>query len=136
VPESFRIVLRQYLQHPEVKSLASNGTVCTGDTVGLLRRSSILARDIVPIGKETDRHWEQGEDPSLIDFEVPELRRKKRMVVADISERKRWREAGVRNCQRKSGLSINTVRDILSGNEVKLTTLEIFVRAMDGPEAY
>jgi hypothetical protein len=132
VPESFRIVLRQYLQHPEVKSLAPDGTMCTGDTVGLLRRASILAGDIVPIRKETDRHWEQGEDPSMADFEVWEYRKKRKMVVADISDRREWRKLGVRCCQRKSGLSINTVRNILDGKPVKLLTLKMFVQVMRG----
>jgi hypothetical protein len=130
VPESFRIVLRQYLQRPEVKSLAPDGTLCTGATMGLLRRASILAGDIVPIGKETERHWEQGEDPSMLDFEVWEYRKKKKMVVADISDRKRWRDQGVRYCQRKSGLSPNTVSDILNGVPVKVSTLTTFMRAM------
>ena len=96
----------------------------------MLRRVPILAGDIVPIGKETDRHWEQGEDPSLLDFEVWEYRKKKKMVVADISDRKRWREAGVRYCTRKSGLSPNTVSDILNGVPVKVSTLGAFAQAM------
>ncbi len=130
VPESFRIILRQYLQHPEGKSLAPDGTPCIANTVGLLRRASIIATDVVPMGKETDRHWEQGEDSSLVDFKVKQFRKNKKMVVAEISDRKKWREAGVRYCQRKSGLSINTVRDILDGKPVKVSTLAAFVRAM------
>lgn len=132
VPESFRIVLRQYLRHPEAKSLAPDGTVCTGDTVGLLRRASIAAGELVPIGKETDRHWEQAEDPSLLDFKVKEYRKNKKMAVASTSDRKKWREAGVRRGNRKSGLSINTVRAILDGMPVRLSTLKIFARAMEG----
>jgi hypothetical protein len=130
VPDSFQIVLRQHLEHAEVKSLAPDGTPCGPNTAGLLRRVSVLAGDIVPIGKETDRHWEQGGDPSMLDFSIKELRKKRKMVVADISDRKRWRDQGVRYCQRKSGLSINTVRAILDGNEVKVSTLAAFVRAM------
>jgi hypothetical protein len=87
VPDSMRIILRQYLDHPEAKSLAADGTPCTGKTVGLLRRASIVASEIVPVGKETDRHWEQGEDPSLVDFEVKQYRKQIKMVVA------RWRIA-------------------------------------------
>jgi hypothetical protein len=70
VPDSMRIILRQYLGHPEAKSLGPDGTVCIGTTAGLLRRTSILAGEIIPIGKETDRRWEQGEDPSLVDFKL------------------------------------------------------------------
>ena len=91
---------------------------------------SILAGDIVPIGKETDRHWEQGGDPSMVDFTIKEFRKRKKRAVADISERKRWRDQGVRYCQRKSSLSINTVRDILEANPVKVSTLAAFMRAM------
>jgi hypothetical protein len=131
VPDSFQIVLRQYLEHPEVKSLAPDGTPCAPKTAGLLRRVSVLAGDIVPIGKETDRHWEQGGDPSMLDFSIKELRKKKKVGVADVSDRKRWRDQGVRYCQRKSGLSINTVRDILDGRPVKASTLASFRRAID-----
>jgi hypothetical protein len=45
---------------------------------GLLRRARITARQVIPIGKETDRSWEQGEDPSLVDFKVKESRKTKR----------------------------------------------------------
>jgi hypothetical protein len=55
VPDSMRIILSQYLRHPEAKSLASDGTACVGNTQGLLRRASIVAAALVPIGKETDR---------------------------------------------------------------------------------
>jgi hypothetical protein len=43
LPESFRILLRKYLNRPEVKSIAPDGTLCTGTTRGLLQRASILA---------------------------------------------------------------------------------------------
>ena len=96
-----------------------------------MRQASILAGDIVPIGKETDRHWEQGEDPSMVDFAIQEYRARKPMIVADASDRRRWRDQGVRYCQRKSGLSINTVAKILDGIPVKISTVETFRRAMD-----
>jgi hypothetical protein len=75
VPESLRIILGQYLRHPEVKSLAPDGTPCVGSTQGLLGRTWITAREIIPVGKETDRHWEQGQDPSLLDFRLKEYRK-------------------------------------------------------------
>src|SRR5208282_4104920 len=53
VPESFRIILRLYLRRPESKSLAPDRTPCVADTQGLLRRASIVAGEIVPVGKET-----------------------------------------------------------------------------------
>jgi hypothetical protein len=88
VPETFRIILNQYLRHPDAKSLAPGRTACVWNTVGLLKRASIFAKDMIPIGKETDRHWEQGEDPSLVDFKVKEFRKNRKMAVAEITDRK------------------------------------------------
>ena len=51
VPESFRILFRKYLAKPEVKSLAPDGTACTGMTHGLLPRETINAKTIVPVGE-------------------------------------------------------------------------------------
>jgi len=132
VPDSMRIILRQYLDHPEAKSLAPDGSPCTGKTEGLLRRASIVAGEIVPVGKETDRHWEQGEDPSLVDFEVMQYRKQNKMVVAPIADRKRWREIGIRPLIGMSALAQATVYDIVEGRPVKKSTFAIFKRAIDG----
>ena len=126
VPESLRIILSQYLRHPEAKSLAPDGKACTGNTHGLLGRTSIIAGEIVPVGKETDRHWEQGEDPSLLDFKLKEYRKASKMVVAEASDRRRWKKAGVRNLMRKSRLSQKAVYAILNGQPARLSTLATF----------
>lgn len=94
VPESFRIILKQYLQHPEAKSLAPDGSACLGSTQGLLHRETIVAHKIISIGKETDRSWEQGEDPSILDFKLKEYGNESKMVIADSPDRKRWRKLG------------------------------------------
>jgi hypothetical protein len=88
IPDSFRIVLHNYLGKPEVKSLAPDGTPCTGATHGLLLRAKIIAGKLIPVGKETDRHWEQGEDPSMLDSQVYVYEKQRKTVVADASERK------------------------------------------------
>jgi hypothetical protein len=131
VPESMRIILKQYLRHPEAKSLAPDGTACIGSTQGLLQRVSILAGEIVPVGKETDRRWEQGEDPSLVDFKVHEFRKTARMVVAEPSDTKRWKKTGVRQLIRKSRLSQKAVYAIINEQPVRLNTLATFRRAVD-----
>ena len=131
VPESLRIILAQYLRHPEAKSLAPDGTACVGSTHGLLGRTSIVAGEIVPVGKETDRHWEQGEDPSLLDFKLKEYRKAAKMVVAEISDRRRWKKAGVRKLIRKSRLSQKAVYAIINGEPVRRATLETLLRAID-----
>jgi hypothetical protein len=132
VPESFQIILRQYPGHPEFKSLAPDGTACVANTAGLLRRASIIAGEIVPTGKETDRRWEQGEDPSLVDYKVTEFRKRSKLVVAEAADRKRWEKIGVRPLMRKSQLTQKTVYGILSGKPVRRQTLAAFMRAVDG----
>ncbi len=49
-------VIRKYSEHPEFKSLDPDGSPCTKDTVGLLRRRPVIAKPIFKlIGKEVDR---------------------------------------------------------------------------------
>jgi hypothetical protein len=62
VIDTFESLLYRYLQHPEAKSLAPDGTPCKGDTRGLLQRAHIIAGQHRRIGKESDRRWEAGDD--------------------------------------------------------------------------
>jgi hypothetical protein len=130
VPESLRIILSQYSRHPEAKSLAPDGTACVGSTQGLLGRTSIVAGEVVPVGKETDRHWEQGEDPSLLDFKLKEYR-KTRLVVAETSDRRKWKRTGIRRLMRKSGLSQKAVYAIINAEPVRRATLQTFRRTIE-----
>jgi hypothetical protein len=111
------------------------GTRCTGKTQGLLRRTKILAHQLIPVGKETDRRWAQGQDPSMLGFEVRQYLRREKMVVADLSDRRRWRQTGVRNGMRRSGLSQKAVSTILNGEPVRIVTLATFKRAMEESRA-
>ncbi len=130
VPESFRIILRLYLRRPESKSLAPDGSQCLADTQGLLGRSSIVAGEIIPVGKETDRRWEQGEDMSMVDFKVLEYRPSGTMVVADPTLRNEIAKQGVRALMRKTGLSQHTIEAIRAGQPVRRTTLKRMQAAM------
>jgi hypothetical protein len=132
VPESFRVILRQYLQHREVKSLAPDGSACVSSTCGLLRRASIYAGDVVPIGKESDRSWEQGEDPSMLDFKLKEYGKRTNLFVAEPADRKRWAQIGVRKLMRRSRLTQKSVYAILEGKPVRSATLTIFKQTIDG----
>ena len=129
IPDSFRIVLRNYLSKAEVKSLAPDGTPCTGATHGLLLRAKIIAGDLVPVGKETDRRWEQGEDPSMIDFDNCIFEKRAKTIVADPSERKRWAAVGLRRLMRESKLSQAPVSNAINGKRVRLQTLSIIRQA-------
>jgi hypothetical protein len=115
-----------------MKSLAPDGTPCTGATQGLLLRSKIVAGRLIPVGKETDRRWEQGEDPSMLDSEIHVFEKQGKMAVADVSDRRKWRESGVRAAIRKSGLSPTTVYAIFEGKPVRRYILETFRRTLDG----
>ena len=86
----------------------------------------------MPIGKETDRRWEQGEDPSLVDFKLAEFRKCTKMVEAVASDRNRWKKAGVRRLMRRSKLCQKAVYAIIEGQPVRRHTLATFRRAVDG----
>ena len=71
VVKNFFILLNSYQNHPEAKSLGPDGNPCGIDTRGLLQRAHITANwPPIYIGKEHDRHWEHGDDPSLLEFET------------------------------------------------------------------
>ncbi|MGB6481989.1 MAG: hypothetical protein WBE86_00725 [Candidatus Acidiferrales bacterium] len=118
VPDSFRIVLNQYLEKPEVKSLSPDGTPCTGATQGLLSRARIVAGKLIPVGKETDRRWEQGGDPSTLDFGIQVYEKQRKMVVAGASERKSWSLIGLRRLMRESKRSQDPVSKAIKGKPV------------------
>jgi len=104
---------------------------CTGTTRGLLQRARITAGKLVPVGKETDRRWEQGEDPSMLDSDIYVYEKRTKLVIADPSERKRWFAIGVRRLIRESCLSQKTVYKILAGDPVRRDTLSSFRQAID-----
>ncbi len=129
VPESLRIILRQYLRRPESKSLAPDGGPCVAETIGLLRRASVVASEIVPVGKETDRRWEQGEDMSLLDFEVLEYREGKKMAVASPDLRDQIAQQGLRATMRATGLSQHTIERAVRGERLQPRTLKTLIVA-------
>src|SRR6202021_119479 len=102
---------------------------CTGATQGLLLRSKIIAGKLIPVGKETDRRWEQGEDPSMLDSQVYVYEKQKKTVVADALERKSWFAIGVRRLMRESKLSQAPVTNAIKGTPVRRQTLSIIRQA-------
>jgi len=82
--KNFFMLLDAYRNHPEAKSLAPDGKPCEFDTRGLLQRARIVANwPPIYIGKESDKHWEEGEDLSLLDFKAVEYTRKGTAVATD-----------------------------------------------------
>jgi len=129
VPDSFRIILNQYLKKPEVKSLSPDGTPCTGATHGLLGRATIVARNLIPVGKETDRHWEQGDDPSMLDSGIHVYEKQRKMVVADQALRDEITKHGLRQLMRATTLSQHTIEKVVKGKPVRRQTLSIIRQA-------
>jgi len=125
-PDSFQVILNQYLSKPEVKSLAPDGASCDGKTNGLLRRVNIVARSLVPVGKVTDRQWEQGEDPSMLDPKIQMFGQTGKLVVADEQEREEWKKLGFRMLMRITKLTQKAIASILSGGGVRKQTMQAF----------
>ena len=126
LPDSFQIVLNQYLGKLEFKSLAPDGQACKPETEGLLGRTRIVARSLIPVGKETDRHWEQGEDPSMLDPKTQIYGSSGKLVVADSLETKEWAKIGFRRLMRATNLTQKTIRSVLTGKGVRQQTMAVF----------
>jgi hypothetical protein len=84
VPKNFFMLLDSYQNHAEAKSVGPNGKPYEFDTRGLLQRAHIVANwPPIYIGKESDRHWEEGEYLSLLDFKAIRYKRKGYAVATD-----------------------------------------------------
>jgi hypothetical protein len=84
LPKNFFALLDSYQDHPESKSLGPNGQQCEFDTRGLLRRSHIVAKSPhIYIGKESDRHWEEGDDLSLLESKTIQYKRTGNAIASD-----------------------------------------------------
>jgi hypothetical protein len=114
-------LLGAYREHPEAKFLGYDAKPCHGLTRGLLRRSHIVANIHRPIGKETSRRWEQGDDMSMVDFRCREYSDGK--VIADKAIRERIVERGIRKMVRLTGIHSDTITLIANGKPVKPKTL-------------
>jgi len=134
-PDSFQIILNQYLGKTEFKSIAPDGRACKPETEGLLGRAAIVARQLIPVGKETDRHWEQGGDPCMLDPKIQMHGSSGELVVADSLERKEWAKIGFRRLMRATNLTQKTVRSILTGKGVRRQTMAMFRTGLDSLRA-
>jgi hypothetical protein len=132
LPDSFRILLRNYLTKPEVKSLGPNGEPCAGKTSGLLQRSHVTVSRLVPVGKETDRRWDQGEDPAMVDSDVFVYENRSKLVVANASERESWEKIGLRRLMRECKLSQAPISKAIKGTPVRVRTLSTIRETVSG----
>lgn len=120
------------MQHPEAKSLAPDGTPCSADTGGLLKRAHVIAGDIRYVGKETDRKWEEGEEISVLEFAASEYGLKSR-VVASEGVKATISRIGINKCARESGFDRkNFIRKLVRDIPVKRNSYNEFVRWLSG----
>jgi len=134
VPKNFFMLLESYQNHPEAKSVGPDGKPCGPQTRGLLGRAHITANwPPVYIGKEHDRHFEQGEDLTLLDFQVIQYRRKGNAVATD---EQLERIAGVPKREFiRRGIKQHTLEKICKRVPVRAGKLEDCLRALEEYEA-
>jgi hypothetical protein len=120
--KNFFMLLDSYQSHPEAKSLGPDGDPCGPDTQGLLQRAEVIANwPPVYIGKESDKHWEEGEDLSLLEFKAIQYRRKGN-AVADEGQLVRIGRIPKREFMRR-GISQHTLEKIRRREPVRTVKL-------------
>jgi hypothetical protein len=128
------MLLDSYQKHPEAKSLGRDGKPCEFDTRGLLQRAHIVANwPPVYIGKESDRHWEEGEDLSLLDFNAIEYRRKG-TAIADDDQLARIAKVPKRELMRR-GVNQHTLEKICRRDSVRAIKLARCLKAVEDYES-
>jgi hypothetical protein len=121
LPQTFGMVLSQYVKHPEHKSLAPDGKPCKADSHGLLKRYPVTASEFHLIGKETERGWEQADDISTL---LPSLLRyQQNKGTAKSTLRERLQQMSLNNLEKKTGLSRHTIVRARNGQRIHSKSL-------------
>ncbi len=130
MPKNFFMLLEAYQNHPEAKSLGPDGKPCEFDTRGLLQRAHIIANwPPIYIGKESDRHWEEGEDLSLLEFQAIEYKRRGN-AVADDEELARIAKVPKREFMRR-GINQHTLGKICKREPVRAIKLATCLKVLE-----
>jgi len=135
VVDTFENLLHRYTRHVEAKSLAPDGGPCKPSTRGLLRRAHIIAAKHRRIGKETDRHLEEGDNLEALRFSPVEYEPRRSRIrfgeaPAGDALIRAIREIGIRELMRQ-GCARRTLYRICRKKPVKMSVLqeyEQFVR--------
>ena len=132
LPKTFFMLLDNYQSHPESKSLGPDGRTCDSKTRGLLQRAHVTANwPPIYIGKESDRHWEEGDDLSLLDFKTIQYRRKGK-TIANEEQLARITKVPKRELMRR-GVNQHTLEKICRRELVRTTKL---AKCLDALEEY
>jgi hypothetical protein len=134
VAKNFFMLLDSYQNHPEAKSLGPDGNPCEFDTRGLLQRAHIIANwPPVYIGKESDKHWEEGEDLSLLEFKALQYRRNGN-AVASPEQLARIAKVPKREFMRR-GINQHTLEKICNREPVRAIKLAACLKALAEQES-
>ncbi|MGB6481996.1 MAG: hypothetical protein WBE86_00760 [Candidatus Acidiferrales bacterium] len=128
--KNFFMLLESYQNHPEAKSLGPDGKPCEFDTQGLLQRAHIIANwPPVYIGKESDRHWDEGEDLSLLEFKTIQYKRKGNAVATE-EQLARIAKVPKREFMRR-GINQHTLEKICKREPVRTVKLAKCLNALE-----
>ena len=119
-------ILCRYVQHAEVKSLGPDGERCKAHTRGLLSRMTIIGGLQHCIGKEVSR-FEQGKDDFIENIDDVCIHYDGGRVAANEGLVAEISAHGLRKTTKETGLDRKTIRRILSGKKVKVSTLSRIV---------
>jgi lambda repressor-like predicted transcriptional regulator len=122
-PHTLEHVVRMHTNHAESKSLAPDGNPCNFLTRGLLQRTPITAVGKPRIvGKESDRRWEQEEDPSLFEPTLVEYRENETArITTDVKLQNKIRNSGfsIRELAERIGLNPSTIQNARNGKRIR-----------------
>jgi hypothetical protein len=124
LPQTFEMVFSQYIRHPEAKSLAPDGTLCKGDTRGLLRRYPVTATSFQLIGKETEHGWEHAEDVSTLMPSLVRYHQNKGTLNQKLQEQ--LKKIPIRVLEERTGLSRHTVLRARRGQRIHQASMDRF----------
>jgi hypothetical protein len=116
-------------QDLEIKSLGPKGEKCSAQTLGLLRRIPIKGGLHHPIGKEISRS-EQGQDDFIENIEDSVIRYDGGRVAASESLKEEITKIRLRKATKLTGLDRKTIRAVLNGKKVKVSTLAKIVAGL------
>jgi hypothetical protein len=122
-PSTLEHMVRMHQLHAESKSLAPDGTPCTMLTKGLLLRTPVTAEGNPRFtAKESDRKWEQEEDPSLFEPMLVEYRpNETARITTDATLRNKIRNCGitVRELATRTELNSSTIQNARMGKRIR-----------------
>ncbi len=122
-------ILCGYVNHPEIKSLGPGGSKCQAHTRGLLRRMAINGGLQHCIGKEVSR-FEEGKNDFIESVDDMGIHYNGGRVAANESLIAEISRHGLRHTTKQTHLDRKTIRAVLKGQKVKISTLATMIMGL------